>query len=452
MDLGSLSDEILTSSLKRWRSRNIGNFILSIGLQIRSSDPLKLLPVLSENCNFTFAWDNSPDICISAAGCCSSKKLSGEKRFQNAEEFNRETFSIVEDVSVNAPIHSRPKIFMSFTFFSDSDLFNKQIFSRAILPKWQLSSSEGSTWLRINSFIKSEEEIKGIINELTSMGERLKNSLNTNKQSVNYISQSSINDWKKMYREIVSKGITLLKTNELEKLVIAVKQHLVLKENLDPLDILIRLRCLKDISCRFLWKMEKSIYFGASPERILSVKSNKIRVDALAGTSKSGLEEEGLLYSEKNLLEHKIVVDSIASKLLDINIRPNYASIPCVVRQGHLAHLLTPIFAEIKGKHPLELISILHPTPAVLGSPRDLSMDLLKNLEPFERGYYAAPIGWIDNSGDTEFRVAIRFGEIKDDGIDLIAGAGLVKGSLIDDELDEISLKLGILANQLSIQ
>jgi len=73
-------------------------------------------------------------------------------------------------------------------------------------------------------------------------------------------------------------------------------------------------------------------------------------------------------------------------------------------------------------------------------------------LEPFERGHYAAPIGWIDSAGDTELRVAIRSGTLSGNRLELTAGAGLVRGSDVEKELQEVALKLDVLQQQLNLQ
>ena len=79
-------------------------------------------------------------------------------------------------------------------------------------------------------------------------------------------------------------------------------------------------------------------------------------------------------------------------------------------------------------------------------------MSWLRTLEPFERGGYAAPIGWIDNLGNAELRVAIRSGTVRGNELEITAGAGLVRGSLAEKELQEVGLKLAVLADQLELQ
>ena len=114
-------------------------------------------------------------------------------------------------------------------------------------------------------------------------------------------------------------------------------------------------------------------------------------------------------------------------------------------------HLHTPITAHLQGEQPLAIAAALHPTPAVAGLPRKEAMGWLRSLEPFERGHYAAPIGWIDSAGDADLRVAIRSGTLRGSHLELTAGAGLVRGSTVERELQEVALKLGVLQQQLNL-
>jgi menaquinone-specific isochorismate synthase len=114
-------------------------------------------------------------------------------------------------------------------------------------------------------------------------------------------------------------------------------------------------------------------------------------------------------------------------------------------------HLHTPITAPLGALDPLTIAAALHPTPAVAGLPRREAISWLRSLEPFERGHYAAPIGWIDSAGDAELRVAIRSGTLRGRQLELTAGAGLVRSSVVEQELQEVQLKLGVLQQQLNL-
>ncbi|HBQ61496.1 MAG TPA: isochorismate synthase, partial [Balneolaceae bacterium] len=105
-------------------------------------------------------------------------------------------------------------------------------------------------------------------------------------------------------------------------------------------------------------------------------------------------------------------------------------------------HLYTPVHAKIKeGVSRTEVLSKLHPTPAVGGYPREAAMPYINKLEHFDRGWYAGPIGWINAYGEGEFVVAIRSGLINNNEVRFFAGCGIVEDSNPKKEWDETNLK-----------
>jgi menaquinone-specific isochorismate synthase len=258
--------------------------------------------------------------------------------------------------------------------------------------------------------------------------------------------------WEQGYRSAVEQAMTLVNQGDLQKLVLAVRQDLSLDRAVDPLELLAPLRRHQSGSCRFLWQRAAgSALLGASPERLLTVRQNQLRSDALAGTTPWGPTAPELLQSSKDRHEHDLVVDTITAVLRQAGLNPRRPRHPRLARHGQLAHLHTPITANLQGEQPLAIAAALHPTPAVAGLPRKEAMGWLRSLEPFERGHYAAPIGWIDSSGDADLRVAIRSGTLRGSQLELTAGAGLVRGSTVERELQEVALKLGVLQQQLNL-
>jgi menaquinone-specific isochorismate synthase len=158
-----------------------------------------------------------------------------------------------------------------------------------------------------------------------------------------------------------------------------------------------------------------------------------------------------VLASSKDLREHHFVVNSIVEQLLRKGIKASHPSQPKLITQGHLIHLHTLIQASVKEQSPLDLVEALHPTPAVAGLPLSKSLSWLRALEPFDRKTYASPIGWIDKNQNSEFRVAIRYGQVRGNELKLFAGAGLVKGSTVEGEMQEVALKFEVLRNQLNL-
>ncbi|HYR68797.1 MAG TPA: chorismate-binding protein, partial [Candidatus Dormibacteraeota bacterium] len=91
----------------------------------------------------------------------------------------------------------------------------------------------------------------------------------------------------------------------------------------------------------------------------------------------------------------------------------------------------------------LDLVERLHPTPAVGGFPRPRALELIREREALDRGWYAGPIGWMTPGGEGDFAVGIRSAFVRGDRALLYAGAGIVAGSRPEREWDECEAKLG---------
>jgi isochorismate synthase EntC len=118
---------------------------------------------------------------------------------------------------------------------------------------------------------------------------------------------------------------------------------------------------------------------------------------------------------------------------------------PEVARLATVSHLATTIAGTVEprsARSALELALTLHPTPAVAGAPRDTALAVLRDLETFDRGRYAGPVGWVDALGDGEWAVALRCAELEGATARLVAGAGIVAGSDPDAEWAETQAKL----------
>jgi menaquinone-specific isochorismate synthase len=324
-----------------------------------------------------------------------------------------------------------------------------------VLPRWQLSRQGRHCWLRLQRTLGGEVSARSLAEELWEQAERLAGLPADPCAAAGEAAGPAVlngSAWQEGYRSVVERGLELVEAGELRKLVLAVRQQLELAQPLDPLHLLAQLRQRQPGSCRFLWQQaDAPALLGASPERLLTVRQGQLRSDALAGTAPVGPNAGQLLNSDKDRREHELVVEAITEVLHHNGLTPRRPRHPRLARHGQLVHLHTPITAALGDQQPLALAAALHPTPAVAGLPRREAMAALRSLEPFERGYYAAPIGWIDSEGDTELRVAIRSGSLQGQRLELTAGAGLVPGSAVDRELAEVALKLGVLQQQLDL-
>ena len=429
--------------------------MLSLALPLAGRDPMALLSQLEQGERFRFLWDSAPGLCLAASGRCNSLELSGPRRFELAQRFSAVSLGRLAAPQACPPL-ARPRVLLAFSFF-DSPLQEGDGVPgvQAVLPRWQLSRQGRHCWLRLQRTLGGEVSARSLAEELWEQAQRLAalpadpSAQQGDAPGPAIVSSSA---WQEGYRSVVERGLDLVEGGELRKLVLAVRQQLLLAQPLDPLQLLAQLRQRQPGSCRFLWQQANGpALLGASPERLLTVRQGQLRSDALAGTAPVGRDAALLLHSDKDRREHELVVEAITSVLQEGGLCPRRPRHPRLARHGQLLHLHTPITSSLDNQQPLAIAAALHPTPAVAGLPRRQAMAALRSLEPFERGHYAAPIGWIDSEGDTELRVAIRSGSLQGRRLELTAGAGLVRGSAVERELAEVALKLGVLQQQLDL-
>ncbi len=206
-----------------------------------------------------------------------------------------------------------------------------------------------------------------------------------------------------------------------------------------------------------------SVFIGASPEELVTLQGKTIHTTALAGTARRGVtgaEDErlaqALLGSDKERSEHRFVVDGIVAVLEKLGLVEPTSSEPEVMRLSGVQHLCTPISAQVQHRRTqmsdmdvLRVAGALHPTPAVGGTPTSAALEFIGENEGFNRGWYAAPVGWCDLAGNGEMRVGLRCGLLTGNSLRLFAGAGIVADSVPQDELAETTLKFSALVTAL---
>lgn len=185
---------------------------------------------------------------------------------------------------------------------------------------------------------------------------------------------------------------------------------------------------------------------GASPEMLASVLDGKLLCRVLAGSALP-TRENYLFTDPKEQLEHRLAVQSAEESLVNLGLDLQVPS-PRLLRLGYVTHLATDITAENladQGVTSLSAAGALHPTAAVCGKPREVAAARLSELEAMNRGRYAAPIGWMDASGEGEWAIALRCAErhyCRGDIYRVIAGAGIMGDSNPQRELVETETKM----------
>lgn len=189
--------------------------------------------------------------------------------------------------------------------------------------------------------------------------------------------------------------------------------------------------------------------FGASPELLVSVESKTVTARVLAGTAGRGTDVEvdraigeALTQSHKNLEEHKYAIDSLTAAMQELCEEIATNEKPFSLPLANLWHLASDVTAKLKSdSSSLQLVSALHPSAAVAGTPRTKALELIEEIEAIDRGRYAGPIGWVSADGDGIWAIALRGAQITESKVTAFAGCGIVKESDPESELAETNLK-----------
>ena len=261
------------------------------------------------------------------------------------------------------------------------------------------------------------------------------------------------------YQRAVAQGLAGIARGDYRKIVLARAQRLTTAEPFHPLGVLNHLRQRYAGCYAFsIANGRGQSFIGASPERLVRVAAGRLHTEALAGSAPRGLsasEDAGfaraLLQDEKELREHRHVIESIGRRLADLGLRLEHAATPRVLGLANVQHLHTPISAALPaGVHILDLVARLHPTPAVGGTPREPAVAAIPVIEGFPRGLYAGAHGWVDHRGGGEFFVGLRSALIDGHTATAYAGAGIVAGSDPEREFAETELKFKALIEALT--
>lgn len=252
--------------------------------------------------------------------------------------------------------------------------------------------------------------------------------------------------WVKMVRE----ALDAIRTGQVQKVVLARRVCFELQQAVDAFTLIHRMREESGRCYQFCGVHQLGVAFvGASPERLYKRIGRSLYSEAVAGTRPRGanasddeLHSAALFNSPKERREHQLVVSGIRDALSPLSHSVRCDSEPSVLKLARVQHLVTRIEADLSaGVDDSAVLGALHPTPAVGGQPAAEALKLLSRLEPFDRGWYTGPVGWVGPDA-AEFAVAIRCGVAAGSGLCLFSGAGIVADSDPAAEWDEIESKL----------
>jgi menaquinone-specific isochorismate synthase len=321
-----------------------------------------------------------------------------------------------------------------------------------VLPLVQLTFEKNTFTLTCHLFLECDDDLQSKISAITDILHLVVTSTDCSDLKLPELLNLSCNPDEKNWIEQCKKAIQSFETDGMEKIMLARQTILEFSKDFSPLVFLLNYPYPKNAIYRFYFEpAESHAFFSFSPERLYRREGNMLLTEALAGTcSKESINgddhhaSETLLNSEKDIREHNFVREMIYNELLKICSNIEMDGEVQVLQLQRLAHLYTLCSARLKPEfeHDSAVLNLLHPTPAVGGVPKAPAMEHIMELEPFSRGWYAAPVGWVSRDA-SEFCVAIRSALVNGRFAYLYSGAGLVKGSDPLSEWEEVEQKIG---------
>jgi len=321
----------------------------------------------------------------------------------------------------------------------DDTIWNGYNNKRFVIPQIEFFNNSSKNFARLN--FKNKDQIKKLFEKFDS---------NSNIQYKNKLLQTSYYPEKNTWNDKINKCLKLFENGELNKIVLSRRAELIFKNDIDLSELFLNLRSQSLNSYNFYYSFEKnSAFMGISPERLFKKTGNILFSDSLAGTRARGKNvtedselEVKLKNNKKELLEHEFVTKSIIKSLNTISKDVHSLNEVEVKKFKNVQHLYSEIKADLSQDINIErILEVLHPTPAVGGVPKEKSVEYINELEKFDRGWYAAPVGFISNEV-SEFCVGIRSGLAKENKLYIYTGAGIVPGSVPEYEWEELNKKM----------
>ncbi|WP_202863066.1 isochorismate synthase [Ornithinimicrobium murale] len=269
---------------------------------------------------------------------------------------------------------------------------------------------------------------------------------------------------------VIRAAIGHIEAGEVDKVVLARDVLAVADRPIDTVTLLRRLTARYAAT----WTFAVDGLIGATPEMLVRLQDGRVRSRVLAGTVRRDrspapsvteahpeLEDQHtpdprlhLVSDAKELEEHAFAVRSVAEKLAPHCESLEVPEQPFVLELPDVYHLATDLSGQAADDATsLDLAAALHPSAAVCGTPSADAARLISQLEGMDRGRYAGPVGWLDATGDGDWGIALRCGQLADDAgsMRLFAGGGIVSASDPEAELAETEVKLAAMRHALGL-
>jgi menaquinone-specific isochorismate synthase len=423
---------------------------------IQPTEPSFLLPVavLFAHTNRVYWSDPHTQTLTLGLGSAAAIEARGESRFDMVRDRAAELFRGIDIDGPQAPA-AEPRLWGGFAFDVRTSHANDPLWhgfpaANFHVPAVTFTIAPDGAWItaaRFSGEADTREQLRALIDDTLAHAREAGETMPMRP----YANTLSLLADQPAWQHMVAEGVRQIRAGGLEKVVLARAVELHYPLVLEPASAVDNLQNQYNDCFVFLIEPHPGrAFFGATPELLASKSGSTFETAALAGSRRRGGSPEddvraaqALLSSDKDRREHAFVVEEIERRLRPMSQTLDVPASPRIMQLRNIQHLHTPITGTLRtDAHILDLVSRLHPTPALGGSPQQAALDIMARLEPTPRGWYAAPVGMIDRNGDGLFAVAIRSGVSAGKVVRLYAGAGIVDASDPDAEWAETSLKL----------
>lgn len=434
--------------------------LVSISITVDALDPLAVLESIYEPGHPHFYAEHPSDgTAIAGAEVAVALETSGPQRFADLQTFADDAFDRTIAVGSVDAAFGGPHVFIAAAFSDEVESGEAFPAVSAFIPRWQVARARDVTTAVANVPVAADADLD-VLTERVWRAHRKFGRFSFTKtpsresQPPTEFEVSETSNFKAS----VGAAIERIGRGDFEKIVLARAIDLKANAPLHPLVVLDGLRQrFPDCFSFSVANGRGESFIGASPERLVRVSRGILEADVLAGTIRrgQGAAEDAalgreLLGSAKDRHEHAVVLGSIKCQLEKLGLVVEHPATPGLRKLANLQHLHTPIKAKLESAvRLLDVLGVLHPTPAVGGYPRDKAVKEIRELEQFPRGLYAGALGWMNARGGGEFMVGIRSALIAGDRARVYAGAGIVAGSKPDQEFAETELKFRALLDAL---
>ncbi|MBI2812712.1 MAG: isochorismate synthase [Opitutae bacterium] len=435
--------------------------LVSISLLVDHLDPLAVLESIFEPSELHFYAERpAQGFAVAGAEAVLEFTATGPGRFAAAREHMADVLGNTIAVGPLDEPFAGPHFFFACSFADETDGAAAFPALRLFVPRWQVARMGDSTVAVANLLITAAAPVDLIAAKVWKAHAKFRSfDYRSARRKDRPPAPEEAEELGGSYRTAVAQALEEIAREHYQKVVLARARRLRTSEEFHPLAVLNHLRQHYPACYAFsLANGRGQSFIGASPERLVRVAGGRMHTEALAGSAPRGESASedaafarGLLHSEKDRREHRLVLDAITSQLADLGLKLEHADQPRVLGLANVQHLHLPISATLPaGVHILDLVARLHPTPAVGGAPREAAVASIARLEAFPRGLYAGPQGWVDHRGGGEFFVGIRSALVDGRTATVYAGAGIVAGSTPEKEFAETELKFKALIEALT--